>query len=541
MKIQFRKYEYEIASLIFFILVIPFLSDFPVSESIYFWFEAESWNRVFNNSWHPPSYLIILRLFKLFTNNAIWGGYLPGLLSVLLTGWIIKKIIYENYKNEIRNGNLLLILISYYSLPVIIQGNFILDIDNTLLTPILLFLTHYGIKWYKNNKKYDFFMVGLVLFISLWFKMTTPLLWMSSFFVFLLVRKIIKIITYSIVPLFIIVLIDFWFSYGYLYTKYILSDIGSFQFSGAKALDLILGKNTFQNSFDYLIYSLVSNTGAIMVWSSPLLITILVIFYPKYFIKLSDLQIFCVINILFVYIVYTFILKLQATAGFPKYHYPMYAFITIIVFDYLKNIKLIWNFYVLTFFLFSMIACYFLVGDVIINYYINGREKNYLNVLKDTAYMIVLSISLILFIKIILLKKNTNNNSLIQAIILTLIILNISGWFSRLNANYSTNYWYGTKGIDDTIQFANELPKNKTIYFPFIGFFIEERENLTPYGDIKSDDFTKPSSDYIIMTSRLIDSGNWFFNRNYLENKYLLSRKIFDFEILVKNERKLSK
>ena len=70
-----------------------------------------------------------------------------------------------------------------------------------------------------------------------------------------------------------------------------------------------------------------------------------------------------------------------------------------------------------------------------------------------------------------------------------------------------------------------------------MGLFLKERGNLTPYGDIKNDDFTKPNSDYIIMTSRLIDSGNWFFERDYLEKKYSLSKKIFDFEILVKNER----
>ena len=70
-----------------------------------------------------------------------------------------------------------------------------------------------------------------------------------------------------------------------------------------------------------------------------------------------------------------------------------------------------------------------------------------------------------------------------------------------------------------------------------MGLFLKERGNLTPYGDIKNDDFTKPNSDYIIMTSRLIDSGNWFFKRDYLRKKYSLSKKIFDFEILVKNER----
>ena len=47
------------------------------------------------------------------------------------------------------------------------------------------------------------------------------------------------------------------------------------------------------------------------------------------------------------------------------------------------------------------------------------------------------------------------------------------------------------------IIFSNKLPK----IMAFTGFF--KYGNLTPYGDIKNDDFTKPNSDYIIMTSRL--------------------------------------
>ena len=320
-------------------------------------------------------------LFKLFTNNAIWGGYLPGLLSVVISGWLIKKIILENYTNEIRTGNLLLILISYYSLPVIIQGTFILDIDNTVLTPVLILLTFCGIRWHKNNNKTNLIVLGSILFFSLWIKMTTPLIWMSSFFVFLLVRKKIKNITYKILPLFIIVLIAFWFSYGFLYTKLILSDFGSFQFSGTKALDLILGKNTFQNSFDHLTFSLASNTGAIIIWSSPILILLLLILIPKNIIKLNDLQIICLINVFFIYIAYTFVIKIQATAGFPKYHYPMYAFLLIIVSDYLIRIEINFNWYVLsTAMMLTTLYIYF-IGDHIINFYIFGREKKYYDII----------------------------------------------------------------------------------------------------------------------------------------------------------------
>ena len=179
----------------------------------------------------------------------------------------------------------------------------------------------------------------------------------------------------------------------------------------------------------------------------------------------------------------------------------------------------------------------YFIGDPIINFYIFGREKKYYDIIKYFGILVFVITLFVFAIKYSLLKINSNE-SLLLSIVFTLIITNTGSWVSRASADYSTNYWYGTKGTMETIKFSNNLPKDKTVYFPFMGLFLKERENQTPYGDIKNDDFTKPSSDYIIMTSRLIDSGNWFFKRDYLEKKYVLSKKISDYEILVKNEKK---
>ena len=51
---------------------------------------------------------------------------------------------------------LILILICYYSLPVIIQGTFILDIDNTVLTPVLILLIYFGIRYLFFHKALSF-------------------------------------------------------------------------------------------------------------------------------------------------------------------------------------------------------------------------------------------------------------------------------------------------------------------------------------------------------------------------------------------------
>ena len=113
-----------------------------------------------------------------------------------------------------------------------------------------------------------------------------------------------------------------------------------------------------------------------MIWSSPILILFLLTIIPKNIVKFNDLQILCLLNVLFIYIAYTFVLKIQATAGFPKYHYPMYAFLLILASNYLIRMEMNFNWHVLsTAMMLTTLYIYF-IGDPIINFYIFGREKN---------------------------------------------------------------------------------------------------------------------------------------------------------------------
>ena len=144
-------FGYLISSVVFASIVILDFDKLPISESVYFWSEASSWEKIFKNPWHPPLYLVFLKLTSLISFGSYWGGYLLGLISVLLSGFLILEII--KFKKNINPGTIFLILFSYYTLPSITQGIFIFDIDNTLLTPILLWLTIISFKWLDKKKK----------------------------------------------------------------------------------------------------------------------------------------------------------------------------------------------------------------------------------------------------------------------------------------------------------------------------------------------------------------------------------------------------
>ena len=239
--------EYTLVSFLFLLMTLPFFQKMPMSESVYFWAEADSWQRVFQNFWHPPVYLIVLRLFWLISGGAFWGGYLPGFISVLLSAWIILKL--ANRGSQLwSKGSRFVLIAAYLTLPGVMQGIFILDIDQTLLTPILLLLTLIGFNWLKTRQIFDLMMLGLVLLLALWTKMTTPVLWMGAFGLYLLLMREWKAALLEISPLFLTVFILFVISYGWIYTDWVLNGYGAFQFSGGKTLSLLQGRNTFQLS-----------------------------------------------------------------------------------------------------------------------------------------------------------------------------------------------------------------------------------------------------------------------------------------------------
>ena len=133
-----------------------------MSESTNFWeLVVNSFEKVITNNWHPPLYLLILYFFKIIFSGSFFGGYAIGILSVLISMWLIYKIVSFHENNISKNPFVLwLLFLSYYSLPLIIHGAFIFDIDNTILTPLLLFSYLIYLKF-----EFKFSFINTMLFI----------------------------------------------------------------------------------------------------------------------------------------------------------------------------------------------------------------------------------------------------------------------------------------------------------------------------------------------------------------------------------------
>ena len=526
--------EYTLVSFLFLLMTLPFFQKMPMSESVYFWAEADSWQRVFQNSWHPPVYLIILRLFWLISGGAFWGGYLPGFISVLLSAWLILKL--ANRGSQLwSKGSRSMLIATYLALPGVMQGIFILDIDQTLLTPILLLLTLISFNWLKTRQIFDLMMLGLVLLLALWTKMTTPVLWMGAFGLYLLLMREWKAALLEISPLFLTVFILFVISYGWIYTDWVLNGYGAFQFSGGKTLSLLQGRNTFQLSLRDMFFSVGSSLGALLVWGSLLLGGAVLLLIPRWFRNLNSIARFSLLFSVIILLAYTLILKVQATAGFPKYHYPIYSFMFVAASGFLQNVQIRWN--LLHFYLFLVAAgiWWLFFGDHLLDFYSLGRNRQLIAL--AGVLILQLGILAVLVLGGFWFFRKVDTSSGWSGILLIVILgSSVGGWLPRMQADYATNYFYGVRGTEETVRKVSDLSADASIYFPFGGLFLENREELTAYGDIRGQDHERPETDFLVMSSHVLDSGVWFFKREYVEKQYHLREKLKDYEIWEKSD-----
>ena len=527
-----------ICNSIFLLITASFFWDkIPMSESVYFLEESQSLSKALHNFWHPPFYIILLSLFNLITDVDFSGGYWLGYLSVIASGGLILKIV-EVKKPGIfsQPENMILLLLGYFSLPAIFQGIFLFDVDNTVLTPILLgsYLAYLRFKDSPNLRGALF--LGVILSFGLWSKMTTPLLLMGTIGLYHLFSRDYQFLFKKLVPLFTFTVILFWLTYGFLYTHYLLDGYGSFQFSGGKAWGLLTGQNTFQLPLKQLVFSLGSNVGAIFVWSSLWLpipfILVLILGWKK---KRFN---FSLLFIIVLFVSYSILLKIQVSAGFPKYHYPAYSFLYILF--GLSFTETSWKFSWTDSLVLICVLCFtiFFTNDVIYSFYSFGREHLYKDLVISLAqYLCVTSIPVI-FLYVWNRKNISGINDLIKLMIIAIIIFNIGGLYFRIKADYSTNYHYGISKTEQVLKYANSIPEKETVYFPYAGIFMQGAYNSEnpSYGRIANHSFFKPETDYIIMSDPMIKSGNYFFKIDYLHMNYTRIKTIGSYGVWKHNE-----
>lgn len=537
--IAFRKsvFVYIISSTLLLVAASFFWDRIPMSESVYFFEASQSLEKAYHNFWHPPVYVILLSLFNLVISAEFSSGYWLGFFSVIVSGGLILKIIGVSNSDIFKQPqSIAILLLCYFSLPVVFHGIFLFDIDNTILTPILLWSYLIYLRFREKQNFTNFLIFVVILSFGLWSKMTTPILLMGTMGLYHLLKRDFRFLAIKLVPVFIVSLVLFWLTYGWLYTSYVLDGYGSFQFSGGKAWGLLSGQYTFQLPLKQLIFSIASNVGATFVWSSLWLII------PFLLVCASALKKnkyrFSLLFIAVLFISYSILLKIQTTAGFPKYHYPFYSFLFVLLGVGIAETK--WKFswkdiIILVCLLFFTIS---FTSDYIFTFYTFGRE----HLFKDLVISLgqYLGYTSIPIVALYLLKKNdlSTINDIVKLLIVAIILFNISGLFFRVKAEYSTNYHYGVRKTEQALKYANGISESKTVYFPYAGIFMKGALNSEnpSYGRIENHSFFKPETDYIIISDPMIQSGTYFFKMNHLNLNYSRIKTIGSYGVWKRNE-----
>jgi len=534
--IRIPYFIYFFSSAIFLLMCLFFVQNIPMSESVHFWLDSEHLDEALHSFWHPPVYIVLLHFFRVLFSGSYVGGYVLGILSVLFSGFLIYKIIaISESKIDETPSVLMMVLLGYYSLPVVTQGAFIFDIDNTILTPILLLIYFLYIKFSRDPKWANGILLFLVILLSFWVKATTQVLLLCSIFLFHLIKGDFRFLLFKLVPVFGIAILSFYISYGWLYSEYVLGGKGSFQYNQGKALFLLSGNYTFKLPLRDFVFSIASNLGAIVIWSSPIMAVLIATLFIwiikdqklltlKWIGKPLDQKYMVpAIFTMAIIVAYSILMKVQPDAGFPKYHYPLFPFFFTILGAYLVRSKVEFHWFDFGFFFIMLVAISLLTKDILYPFYELGREKQ-----MNLLFILFAKICLFMFAPVVVyvaIRKKTKIKTIpdfLKVLMVFALIVNFSGLIYRSQADYSTNYHYGIRGTDEALAYAKTIPINQSVYFPYVGFLLDRPAptKTASWGRLLGESEFKPNTDFIIFTDTMMNRNKFFFGIDQVKDKY---------------------
>ena len=405
-------------------------------------------------SLQPPLYQGILNLLGMIFGNAEWVYRGFGMLTNIGAAFFIFKL-SEFFQPK--SGRIS--VLAYLFLPVIVQGGLIPDIDFTILN---LFLIGTVYIYFVTRASHLRFLYYFVLFlILLWSKNTTTyaLAFGLPIVDYLRTKNKSDILYFAIT-----LLMSYVF---FVLTLFLCSQITHINFYGE-----VLGHNTvsilslFQQFIIPKYYvEMIYYSVSVLLWSSPFLWCILLIpFFSKTYFKDISLNVksFMFLTVL-ISLPYLFI-KITA-AGFPKYVYPMFAFLSVILGiilarnTYSKDDNRVGYTIVFDVFFLALMMFFFL-GDPLKTPFVPRLSGLYSSALGSSSIVNIVLFYGSKFLVLTLLgggyvwlKKYTNKTSLLLSLFVLMLAYNISLNAHQAFADYNTRYSYGEKGFKESILF----------------------------------------------------------------------------------------
>lgn len=420
--------------------------------------------------WHPLLYPIILTLTgKLFGVEVLWMR-LVALICLLIDIYLIWKITALMVDTEKKHRILSLLAICIFvCIPYTLDGGVHIDIDNSILPPILL-LFIYLFACFQAKKDgfagYNLILLSLVLALAFWAKLTTPLAIPLAIGIFYLVKRdLVKAFLYSSglfitgSVLFLITWYAFCAAFELPFFSVIQRTFGAFF---AK-----INNSMTTDPFSYLRY-----LGITIYWFNPLIViswlTITALSFRDIIIKrvINDTYLFLLILSVIIGFMYLFIGRL--TFGVPKYHYPLCSMIALILAYRLypwfadlssKQIGM------MTFFSLLFGALYFLLEDPIylLNYVLKMQALKGLSFRPIMMKLFWLSLAYLLpAMGVLWLILRSKKKAACQLLFVLIMAQTIGFNFHQALADYQVVYGYGYKGANLVYE---RLPPTGSLYF----------------------------------------------------------------------------
>lgn len=422
---------------------------------------------------HPPVYILSLSLFcKMFGLNLVSMrllGFAAVLLMALLV-YFLSQEIFKEKKDRLWLG--LLCSLLYLSIPLIIQGSVLLDIDNTLLPISMIIFVMAYIHFCRQMNAKKIILLGCLFALALWSKITTSLVLIIAIGVFHLLERNFRQALKRPLVIFLIGASIFLATFS-LYCCLV-------NWKCFRVVPMVFSVAWIKQpagTFYFKIFTMLKTILRLSLWMSPYLILLWLISLKESFERIYKGLSMNPLNFLSIYscLILLGYLYFGGSHVFPRYHIPMIFAICILVTNSIqeifKGLRTKESIFYIAAILFMTGYYVFVVKDML--YFTNYELKVALTldippnkellftIVKQVVFYVLPLPAVFLLVKS-MRKEWAASRAILSALFILTVSSNVGLNILQAKSDYACTEHYGTNGQREVVSFLkNHIDLNK--------------------------------------------------------------------------------
>ncbi|MDO8426385.1 MAG: glycosyltransferase family 39 protein, partial [Deltaproteobacteria bacterium] len=172
----------------YLLLALLFINQPPMHEEVMHVRDTGSWASALSYSCHPPMYVILGRLARSIFGEGYMALYIigisAGVINLFLTGRILQVLLKDMPRERRRVFSIAGMWIAVL-MPVFVHGSLLLEMEPSVLTPLVLLAVFYYIKNEGQGSKRFYLFTGVLFALAMWAKyFFTPFLLIFAIFAY---------------------------------------------------------------------------------------------------------------------------------------------------------------------------------------------------------------------------------------------------------------------------------------------------------------------------------------------------------------------